>query len=175
MNHKESLEIAESLRRQARKSVSKFQTELDLKGGLVDAMRNYGESALYGRIMLELLEPIFNALEREDVKQAEKDIERYLAERNEFLTGMKPFFGINLLELTEAIRNHKPKAPTRIIDNFPADLQDVLAGMLRKEPKNRYQTMGEVVRDLDRYLTGSKVQPAKQSALAAFLLKKDWS
>lgn len=91
MNHKESLEIAESLRRQARKAVSKFQTELDLKGGLVDAMRNYGESALYGRIMLELLEPIFNTLEREDLKQAEKDVERYLAERNEFLTGMKPW------------------------------------------------------------------------------------
>lgn len=91
MEHKEILEIAESLRRQARKSVSKFQTELDLKGGLVEAMRNYGESALYGRIMLEHLEIIFNALEQENTAQAEKDVTRYLAERTEFLTGMKPW------------------------------------------------------------------------------------
>ena len=91
MDYKEALDIAESLRRQARKAVSKFQSELDLKGGLVDAMRNFGESALYGRIMLENLDPIFRALEDEDNKKAEKDIEQYLVERNEFLTGMKPW------------------------------------------------------------------------------------
>ena len=71
--------------------MSKFQSELDVKGGLVEAMRNYGESALYGRIMLEHLEPIFNALEKEDPGQAKKDLGRYLEERNEFLTGMKPW------------------------------------------------------------------------------------
>ncbi len=91
MDHKEILEIAESLRRQARKSVSKFQTELDLKGGLVEAMRHFGENALYSRIMLEHLEPIFRALENEDHKQTEKDVLQYLSERTEFLTGMKPW------------------------------------------------------------------------------------
>lgn len=91
MEHKDILEIAESLRRQARKAVSKFQTELDLKGGLVEAMRNFGESALYGRIMLEHLEPIFTSLEKEDASEAGIEVQRYLAERNEFLTGMKPW------------------------------------------------------------------------------------
>lgn len=91
MDHKEILDIAESLRRQARKSVSKFQTELDLKGGLVEAMRLYGESAIYGRIMLEHLEPIFTALESEDSKKIEQDVSQYLSERTEFLTGMKPW------------------------------------------------------------------------------------
>ena len=91
MDHKEILEVAESLRRQARKSVSKFQTELDLKGGLVDAMRNFGESALYGRIMLESLEPIFNSLNSQTPQQVEKDVAQYLVERTEFLTGMKPW------------------------------------------------------------------------------------
>lgn len=91
MQYKEILEEAESLRRQARKSVSKFQTEMDAKGGLVDAMRNYGESALYGRIMLEHLEPIFKSLESEDQSQAERSVTQYLAERTEFLTGMKPW------------------------------------------------------------------------------------
>lgn len=91
MQYKEILEEAESLRRQARKSVSKFQTEMDSKVGLVEAMRNYGESALYGRIMLEHLEPIFKALESEDQAQAERTVTQYLAERTEFLTGMKPW------------------------------------------------------------------------------------
>ena len=91
MEYKDALDVAESLRRQARKTVSKFHTELDSKGGLVDAMRNYGESALYGRMMLENLEPIFLALEKEDTQQAEQEIEQYLFERNEFLTGMKPW------------------------------------------------------------------------------------
>lgn len=91
MQYKEIVEIAESLRRQARKSISKFQTELDSRGGLVDAMRNYGESALYGRLMLEYLEPIFKVLENQDPAQAERSISQYLAERTEFLTGMKPW------------------------------------------------------------------------------------
>ena len=41
--------------------------------------------------MLEYLEPIFNILEQEDTKLAEKDLTRYLGERTEFLTGMKPW------------------------------------------------------------------------------------
>lgn len=91
MQYKEILEEAESLRRQARKSVSKFQTELDSMVGLLDAMRNHGENALYGRIMLDCLDPIFKALENEDQAQAEKAVTQYLSERNEFLTGMKPW------------------------------------------------------------------------------------
>jgi len=91
MQYKEILEEAESLRRQARKSVTRFHTELDSKAGLVDTMRNYGESALYGRIMLDHLEPIFKALENEDGSHAELAVAQYLAERNEFLTGMKPW------------------------------------------------------------------------------------
>ena len=91
MQYKEILEEAESLRRQARKSVSKFQTELDSRGGLVDAMRNYGESALYGRIMLDYLEPIFKTLETEEPTQVEQSVAQYLDERTEFLTGMKPW------------------------------------------------------------------------------------
>lgn len=91
MQYKEILEEAESLRRQARKSVSKFQTELDSMVGLVEAMRNHGENALYGRIMLDFLDPIFKALESEDTAQAEKMVAQYLSERTEFLTGMKPW------------------------------------------------------------------------------------
>ncbi|MCG8669169.1 MAG: hypothetical protein MI867_07120 [Pseudomonadales bacterium] len=92
MDHKEILDIAESLRRQARKSINKFQTELDSEGGLIDAMKNFGEGAIYGRLMLEQLEPIFRALEEtESNGNITKKVAQYLAERSEFLTGMKPW------------------------------------------------------------------------------------
>ena len=93
MNHKEILDIAESLRRQARKAINKFQTELDAEGGgLIDAMKNFGGGAIYGRVMLEQLEPIFRILEKnENHDECEQRLSLYLAERNEFLTGMKPW------------------------------------------------------------------------------------
>jgi hypothetical protein len=92
MKYKDILDIAESLRRQARKSITKFQTELDSEGGgLLDALKSYGEGAIYGRIMLENLQPIFKCLESDNTEQAERDVLEYLDERTEFLTGMKPW------------------------------------------------------------------------------------
>lgn len=91
MDYKDTIDIAESLRRQARKSVNKFQTELDSDVGLVDAMKNFGESAIYGKLMLEHLEALFTILDGNDEKQAEPLVSQYLSERNEFLTGMKPW------------------------------------------------------------------------------------
>lgn len=93
MKYKDIIDIAESLRRQARKSINKFHTELDSELGLVDAMKNFGESAIYGKLMLEHLETIFSILDTGDnpESQAETLVAQYLEERTEFLTGMKPW------------------------------------------------------------------------------------
>jgi len=91
MKYKEIIDIAESLRRQARKAVNKFQTDLDSDAGFVDAMRNLGESAIYGKIMLQHLEAVFDILNTEDGQSAENKISQLLLERSEFLTGMKPW------------------------------------------------------------------------------------
>ena len=93
MKYKDIIDIAESLRRQARKAINKFQTELDSELGLVDAMKNFGESAIYGKLMLEHLETIFSILDTGDnpESQAENLVTQYLQERTEFLTGMKPW------------------------------------------------------------------------------------
>ncbi|MCG8313391.1 MAG: hypothetical protein MI976_09255 [Pseudomonadales bacterium] len=93
MNPKEILDVAESLRRQARKSINKFQTELDAEGGgLIDAMKNFGEGAIYGRLMLEFIEPVFRILEEtENSSEVSNKVSQYLEERVEFLTGMKPW------------------------------------------------------------------------------------
>ena len=91
MEYKDIIEIAESLRRQARKAVNKFQTDLDSDSGLVDAIRNLGEGAIYGKIMLQHLEVIFDILNADEGTTAEGNIEQHLSERAEFLTGMKPW------------------------------------------------------------------------------------
>ena len=92
MQAKEIQDIAESLRRQARKSVSKFQVELDATGSsLIEVLRSHGEAAIYGKLMLEQLEPIFTMLESDSAEETERRVSQYLSERNEFLTGMKPW------------------------------------------------------------------------------------
>jgi len=91
MEYKDIIDIAESLRRQARKSVNKFQTELDSETGLVDAIKNFGEAAIYGKLMLEHLDSIFGILDKNEEKLAEEQVLQYLVERTEFLTGMKPW------------------------------------------------------------------------------------
>ena len=91
MEYQEITGIAENLRRQARKSINKFQTELDSDIGLVDAMKSFGESAIYGKLMQEHLETLFGILNDKEGKEAEESVTQYLMERTEFLTGMKPW------------------------------------------------------------------------------------
>lgn len=92
MKLKEIQATAESLRRQAGKAVAKLQTELGNEGSnLVDAIHAHGEAAIYGKLMLEQLEPILTALESTSSDEIERKVAQYLIERNEFLTGMKPW------------------------------------------------------------------------------------
>ncbi len=92
MKFKEIQATAESLRRQAGKAVNKLQSEMGIEGNsLVDAIHAHGEAAIYGKLMLEQLEPIMTALESTSNDETERRVAQYLSERNEFLTGMKPW------------------------------------------------------------------------------------
>lgn len=91
MKFKEIQTTAESLKRQARKAVSKLKNELGPEDNLVEALRSHGESAIYGKLMLEQLDPILTALESDSSDEIERKVTQYLSERNEFLTGMKPW------------------------------------------------------------------------------------
>lgn len=92
MKFKEIQTTAQSLRRQAIKAVNKLQAELSADGSnLVDALHAHGEAAIYGKLMYEHLEPIMAALESASSDETERKVTQYLSERNEFLTGMKPW------------------------------------------------------------------------------------
>ena len=70
----------------------------------------------------------------------------------EMLTGVRPFEGEGVLQLMESIRNKKPEAPTKLNREIPPWLQDIMAKMLDKNPDERYNSAGEVVKEINHSL-----------------------
>ncbi|CBL44332.1 hypothetical protein HDN1F_07490 [gamma proteobacterium HdN1] len=89
---KEIQATAESLKRQALKAVNKLRTELATENSnLPEVLRIHGESAIYGKLMQEMLDPILEILENHPEESAKQQVHEHLSEWTEFLTGMKPW------------------------------------------------------------------------------------
>lgn len=70
----------------------------------------------------------------------------------QLLTGRAPFEGGSLAETITKIRREKPEDPKKYQLAIPKSYEGVVLQMLAKRPEDRYQTMAEVVRDLERVL-----------------------
>ena len=70
----------------------------------------------------------------------------------QLLTGRPPFEGGSLAETITKIRREKPEDPRKYQLAVPQAFAGVVLQMLAKRPEDRYQTMAEVLRDLDRTL-----------------------
>jgi serine/threonine-protein kinase len=70
----------------------------------------------------------------------------------QLLTGRPPFEGGSLAETITKIRREKPEDPKKYQLAIPKSYEGVVLQMLAKRPEDRYQTMAEVVRDLERVL-----------------------
>jgi serine/threonine protein kinase len=66
----------------------------------------------------------------------------------EMLTGVKPFAGEDIPELTFKVANMAAKPPSHIAPDLPAVLDYIVARALQKRPDERYQTAGELAHDL---------------------------
>jgi serine/threonine-protein kinase len=66
----------------------------------------------------------------------------------EMLTGVKPFAGDDIPELTFKVANMAAKPPSHIAPDLPAVVDFIVARALKKKPDERYQTAGELARDL---------------------------
>src|SRR5258708_15132774 len=66
----------------------------------------------------------------------------------EMLTGSCPFVNDNRIDTMHAILHKPPKLPDTSKAELPFDLQRILTKALQKVPKDRYQTVGELVADL---------------------------
>jgi hypothetical protein len=69
------------------------------------------------------------------------------------LTGRPPFEGETPLDVVRRVTTEVPRLPRKLRPEIPAGLEAVVVKCLEKRPKDRYQSMAELVAELDRYET----------------------
>jgi TonB family protein len=67
----------------------------------------------------------------------------------ELLAGRKLFIGDNELSILEQVRHARVTAPSSLNEDVTPQIDAVVLKALQKEPEDRYQTAGEMARDLD--------------------------
>ncbi|TWT43705.1 Serine/threonine-protein kinase PknB [Phycisphaerae bacterium RAS1] len=89
----------------------------------------------------------------------------------QMLTGCSPYpAGGGLRELVTHIREWNPKRPSLLRSGIDADVDIIVLKCLSKEPLRRYQSAGELARDLRHYLAGEPIEAKRDSAI--YLLRK---
>jgi TonB family protein len=77
----------------------------------------------------------------------------------EMLTARKLFAGDNELSILEQVREARVTAPSQFNDEVTPQIDAIVLKALQKDPANRYQTAGEMQRDLDAVLYSFKPTP----------------
>jgi TonB family protein len=77
----------------------------------------------------------------------------------EMLTGRKLFMGDNELSILEQVREAKVQPPSLYNDEVTPEIDKIVLKALQKDPANRYQTAGEMARDLDAILYSFRPTP----------------
>jgi eukaryotic-like serine/threonine-protein kinase len=77
----------------------------------------------------------------------------------EMLAGRKLFAGDNELSILDQVRDGKVSMPSEINDEVTPEIDNVMRKALAKDPADRYQTAGELARDLDAILYSFKPTP----------------
>jgi TonB family protein len=86
----------------------------------------------------------------------------------EMLTGRKLFSGDNELSILEQVREARVTAPSLYNDEVTPEIDKVVLKALQKDPANRYQTAGEMARDIDAILYSFRPTPTSAD-LAIFM------
>lgn len=89
----------------------------------------------------------------------------------QLLTGRFPYpVGGNMNDTVRHITSSTPLRPSSIDKTLGHEVETILLKCLAKEPERRYQSAGELARDLRRYLAGQPID-AKQDS-RAYVLRK---
>ena len=86
----------------------------------------------------------------------------------ELLTGRKLFTGDNELSILEQVREARVTAPSHYNDEVTPQIDAIVVKALQKDPANRYQTAGEMERDINQVLYSFKPTPTAAD-LAIFM------
>ncbi|HET7710962.1 MAG TPA: TonB family protein [Thermoanaerobaculia bacterium] len=77
----------------------------------------------------------------------------------EMLTGRKLFAGDNEMSTLEQVREAQSVAPSQFNDEVTPEVDEIVLKGLRKDPADRYQTAGDLARDLDQILYSFRPTP----------------
>ncbi|HET8798680.1 MAG TPA: protein kinase, partial [Thermoanaerobaculia bacterium] len=77
----------------------------------------------------------------------------------EMLTGRKLFTGDNELSILEQVREARVQPPSLHNDEVTPEIDKIVLKALQKDPANRYQTAGELARDIDAILYSFRPTP----------------
>jgi TonB family protein len=91
----------------------------------------------------------------------------------EMLTGRKLFTGDNELSILEQVREARVVPPSEINDEVTPEIDKIVLKALQKDPAQRYQTAGDMARELDQVLYSFK--PTPTSADLAIYMHRIWS
>ena len=69
----------------------------------------------------------------------------------EMLTGEKPFDGDNPVSIALKHMQAVPKRMTEINSSIPEGLEEITVKAMQKEPSKRYQTAGEMIKDIEEF------------------------
>lgn len=88
----------------------------------------------------------------------------------EMMTGVKPFYGGNSTEILAKILQHKYIPPERINPEIPIPLRRIIKKALARDITQRYQSAGEFVHDLEKFLPW-QTRSHKKEVLSRFMEK----
>ncbi|MEA2568764.1 MAG: eukaryotic-like serine/threonine-protein kinase [Acidobacteriota bacterium] len=91
----------------------------------------------------------------------------------EMLTGRKLFTGDNELSILEQVREARINSPSEINDEVTPEIDKIVLKALQKDPEKRYQTAGEMAKDLDAVLYSFR--PTPTSADLAIYMHRIWN
>ena len=88
---------------------------------------------------------------RGDITDERSDIYSVGVALYEMLTGKKPFDGDTPVSIALMHMQTQPKKPTELNSTIPEGLEQIVLRAMQKEPLQRYQTAGEMIKDLEEF------------------------
>ncbi len=92
----------------------------------------------------------------------------------ELLLGKRPFHGDTFFEIAHKIQNERPKHPRKIKSQISESVINILAKMLKKDPNCRYQTVSEIIDDIDQYFSMAGRDKLKLCENESIACGSDW-
>ena len=66
----------------------------------------------------------------------------------ELICGRRPFTGDNMVEVITAIQTREPPPLSDFVSDMPPDLERIILKMFKKKPDDRYQSAGDIIKDI---------------------------